>query len=608
MLAGGLKPSQDSSQKNFLHVGIIISEFSRSSPNISEFSFIITEPERCSIFQGQYCITSSIEGLLVGYVEEIYVSNQYFQNAQTVKSFNHANVDLQKFFLSDHWECHIARISVLGTIKGQFKYTMDLPNHLFTQFDKVGFPATPGNKVYSVFSHHLFKILGLDEVGLSIGNLKNYDLPVNLNLNRLFNKHLAILAQSGAGKSYLISVMLEELLQRSDELGSPAMILIDVHGEYDFSFDSNSSLSDQNFRIAKKIQRYNASFLQIGVPSLSEYDFKRYQPNISQPQLRELRKAIKICKQKYKPSKNKFKNQNNHKDSKREKRDKIDIKTDDSSSEDTSNDEITSVQSSSCSTGYDIFDLIQVLENEMEINTNVRDTLIGWLEDLNQLHFFGKITRPAMNNMAKINHLVILDFSSIISQRKKAILLEFYSSQLFYLRRQSRIPPFILFLEEAHNFLPSSDSKTAYAKGIIETIAREGRKFFAQLVLVSQRPVRLSTTVLSQCNSQIIMRITNPYDLQHIKETSEHLSASAIKMITTLPTGNALVVGRALNFPVFMQIREKIFPAQKISDSLTDVISRFNYQPETGGITNTHTPPPQVHYLQEDFIEPDFND
>ena len=48
-----------------------------------------------------------------------------------------------------------------------------------------------------------------------------------------------------------------------------------------------------------------------------------------------------------------------------------------------------------------------------------------------------------------MNHLVILDFSTLISQRKKAILLDYYASQLFYFRRQNRIPPFIFFLEEA---------------------------------------------------------------------------------------------------------------------------------------------------------------
>ena len=59
----------------------------------------------------------------------------------------------------------------------------------------------------------------------------------------------------------------------------------------------------------------------------------------------------------------------------------------------------------------------------------------------------------------------------------------------------------------------------------------------------------MSTTALSQCNTQIIMPITNPYDLDHIKATSEALSKDSMRIITTLPTGNALVMGAALNYP-----------------------------------------------------------
>ncbi|MHA1561464.1 MAG: helicase HerA domain-containing protein, partial [Promethearchaeota archaeon] len=67
-----------------------------------------------------------------------------------------------------------------------------------------------------------------------MGKLSNYNLDVTLNLNRLFNKHVAILAQSGAGKSYLLSVIFEELLSRPKDIGTPGLFLIDLHGEYRF--------------------------------------------------------------------------------------------------------------------------------------------------------------------------------------------------------------------------------------------------------------------------------------------------------------------------------------------------------------------------------------
>ena len=67
----------------------------------------------------------------------------------------------------------------------------------------------------------------------------------------------------------------------------------------------------------------------------------------------------------------------------------------------------------------------------------------------------------------------------------------------------------------------------------------------------------MSTTVLSQCGTHIILRITNPYDLDHIKEGSEQITKESLKMISTLPIGEALVVGSAVNFPIFVKIRKK---------------------------------------------------
>jgi len=76
-------------------------------------------------------------------------------------------------------------------------------------------------------------------------------------------------------------------------------------------------------------------------------------------------------------------------------------------------------------------------------------------------------------------------------------------------------------------------------------------------VLISQRPVRLSTTVLSQANTNIILRVTNPYDLEHIKQSSECITSEVAEMISSLPVGEALIVGEAVNHPIFVKIRKR---------------------------------------------------
>ncbi len=97
----------------------------------------------------------------------------------------------------------------------------------------------------------------------------------------------------------------------------------------------------------------------------------------------------------------------------------------------------------------------------------------------------------------------------------------------------------------------------AISRPIIETIAREGRKFFTSLVLISQRPVKMSTTALSQCNTHIIMKVLNPYDLDFIGRSSEGIDRSTLSAITALGVGEAVIVGNAVNHPIFIKIRQR---------------------------------------------------
>jgi DNA helicase HerA-like ATPase len=167
--------------------------------------------------------------------------------------------------------------------------------------------------------------------------------------------------------------------------------------------------------------------------------------------------------------------------------------------------------------------------------------------------------KPNLNEDIKPGELLILDFSSIDSQRKKQIAVAIIAKKLFSLRRKEKIPPFLLLIEEAHNFAKEkAEASEAISKPIIETIAREGRKFGASLGLITQRPVNLSTTALSQCNTHIILRVTNPNDLDHIQQSSEGIDGHVSKVISGLRVGEALIVGEAVNYPIFLNVRARV--------------------------------------------------
>ena len=167
----------------------------------------------------------------------------------------------------------------------------------------------------------------------------------------------------------------------------------------------------------------------------------------------------------------------------------------------------------------------------------------------------------------------VFDLSDIQSIRSKQIIAAYIARTAFDLRRKNKVSPFLLIVEEAHGFVP--ENGIAISKGIIETIAREGRKFFASLCLISQRPVRLSSTALSQCNTHLIMRIRNPYDLDYLGRLSEGIDKDTLRFIPDLDVGEGILVGEAVNYPILFRVRKKKFTTGKFENSITDELQKF---------------------------------
>jgi hypothetical protein len=92
------------------------------------------------------------------------------------------------------------------------------------------------------------------------------------------------------------------------------------------------------------------------------------------------------------------------------------------------------------------------------------------------------------------------------------------------------------------------------SSSIIDRIAAEGRKFGIFLLVVTQRPNKISSNVLSQCNSQIIMRLTNPDDMSAVRRSSEGLSEDLFSDLPGLNRGEAIVVGELTKVPTMVKI------------------------------------------------------
>ena len=117
--------------------------------------------------------------------------------------------------------------------------------------------------------------------------------------------------------------------------------------------------------------------------------------------------------------------------------------------------------------------------------------------------------------------------------------------------------PFLLVLEEAHNYIPQSEgAKYHSVKKSIERIAKEGRKYGLSLMIVSQRPSEISETIFSQCNNFVAMRLTNPSDQQYVKRLTPDSISAITDTLPVLERQEALIIGDCIPLPTIVRIKD----------------------------------------------------
>lgn len=467
-------------------LGTVISTM--EGPTTLAFSFVVLDE---SVRKGQFVKVAFGNSFVLGSITELARANRYFERAESVAEYERS-LPLSQSFPTKEWEYVVASVRVHGVFEGE-------------NIVRSTFPVSPGSRVLPAEDSLLKKFLKLDDNGLEIGTLQHHSLPAKISMSRLMQKHFAILAMSGSGKSYLTSVLIEEMLGRKSEDGRMAVFVLDSHGEY-IGFRQSQYGKQTEVISAKK---FRVAFRKVSPQMLSEWI-----PEMSATQLREL---VPVMEKLRKESKEKHE-------------------------------------------AYSLDDLVSRVEAEMadKKKDNVKRPLLAWLSELRSLRIVSSADCPKLEESVAPGKLTVLDLSEIENPRKKQIIVSYISRRLFKLRKNEKIPPFLLVVEEAHNYAPEkAERKHALAKGPITAIAREGRKFGACLCLISQRPVQLATTALAQCNTNVILRITNPFDIDHVGQSCEGIDKAMLDSITTLRVGEALLVGEAVGSPVFVKIRRK---------------------------------------------------
>jgi len=363
----------------------------------------------------------------------------------------------------------------------------------------------PGKEVYRAPEDILEKFYSYpDEEGLFIGHLiTRQSVPVKISV-RGFRRHLAIIAQTGAGKSYTAGVLIEELFRKG-----ATIVVIDPHADYVFlskKKDGSRINRISVFRTPESTGRYDES--QIGKINIYEVKFSDL----------SIGEIATICG----------------------------IREDWVNVLKAIREAIDELEE-----GYTLDNLIEKLE-EKEDKDSLR--AINHLEKLRKIRVFGSATTD-IEKLLKPKHVAVVDLSGLEDKVSDYVAFRILSSIYEKAEKQQYKYPVFIFIEEAHKFAPNRES--TLSKRIIKRIAAEGRKFGVFLVLITQRPYKIDPDVLSQCNSQIVMRMTNPEDQKAVRTSSERMSESLLNDLPGLNIGEAVIVGEITRAPVMVKIRPR---------------------------------------------------
>ncbi|KAF5425400.1 MAG: hypothetical protein C5S41_04000 [Candidatus Methanomarinus sp.] len=377
-------------------------------------------------------------------------------------------------------------------------------------------PFSSGDKVFPADYDMIRSILGLSNGNIFIGLLEGHDIKVSLDMNNLIQKHCSILAKTGSGKSYTAGVILEEILEHKIPL-----LIIDPHGEYGslkIPGPGNIEAIYNKYGISPK--GYGS---QITIYTPANKVLNREADDVFR--MDGINLSIKNL---------------------------IQILPDEKSSNQQGilYEAITKLKAEN--DRYTIDDIIfEVGNNKSKLKWGV----IASLESIKESEILSE-------HPTKITQLFSPDKASIIDMKGVApplqgMIVAKLCNDLFEARKMGKIPPGMLVVEEAHNFCPERGFEKTASTEILRTIASEGRKFGLGMMVISQRPARIDKNVLSQCNTQIIMKMTNPNDLKAISKGLEGISSEVEEELKRLPPGVSILVSNDIELPVIVDIRVK---------------------------------------------------
>jgi DNA helicase HerA-like ATPase len=386
-------------------------------------------------------------------------------------------------------------------------------------------PPESGSPIYIADDQALAEVLSKKQVAdigsAHIGSLLSRApdaVPVTLDVRGFTSTHLAIIASTGAGKSYLASVIIEELMRPYNRA---SVLVVDPHGEYD-------TLQEMAGR-----DEFRADGYEPEIRVIRPDQIKVRIPNLSEKMHYQLGRTYNATRRKY--GDNKW----------------------------------TLAQFMVMLRAGDELHPVTDPDADLELEEDPTIGALVWRVNsvLGYSKIFHDFEHMELETLFRPGQCTVLQLNEI-DQREQQVIVATLLRRLNQARMDTEkglaaegdenyLPyPTFALIEEAHNYAPANAD--VVTTGILKTILSEGRKFGVSVGLISQRPGRLDSDVLSQCMTQCIMRIVNPIDQNRVAESVESVGRDLLKELPALSKGQVIVAGNAVNTPLLCRVRGRI--------------------------------------------------
>ncbi len=168
----------------------------------------------------------------------------------------------------------------------------------------------------------------------------------------------------------------------------------------------------------------------------------------------------------------------------------------------------------------------------------------------------GEFITNLVSNNSKKAQIININLEGLDDAVSKAIV-KIYTRMIFDFSKDNAnraTIPFHLFLEEAHRYIQKDQDVFLLGYNIFERIAKEGRKYGVILGIISQRPMEISDTVVSQCSNFMIFKMTHPKDIKYIEEMLPNISQDVIEKMKILQPGTCVAFGSAFKIPMIVKL------------------------------------------------------